>query len=169
VTVRVLAVLVALSLTACAGEAQVAVSSGAASEGTKPWSKEVVVKSGMTSGCDGDACSAGFLEVTRIPPRVSDADVIVQVTLQGRTVREADASVGLLLDPGTPSVQSDNIVLRPTSWRLALVNRSSTTLRWKRRNVPPSAEGYDVLLTLSSSRAARIDKVLARVTASSAG
>jgi hypothetical protein len=104
------------------------------------------------------------MDIAKIPPQSTATDVIVELTVEGKTEPDDWAVIGVSLDPGTMTKSTDNVSLRPGTYRVVLpAPASSTTLRWVGRNVPPSTVGYDVSLGLTSGDISKLTKIATHV------
>jgi hypothetical protein len=150
--------LVAL-LTACGSP------EGASSPSPETWTTDTAMPlRGFSAGCHGDACSATSMDIAKIPPQSTATDVVVQITVEGKTAPDDWASLDVGLDPGTMTDPTDNVSLRPGSYRVVLpAPASSTTLRWVKRNVPASTVGYDVSLGMTSGAMSKLTKIATHV------
>jgi hypothetical protein len=157
---KVLTAVIALLLAGCA-----APEAASAPPSAHGWSVDKVLNWGnFTDGCDSDACGPAVTGLATIPPQATSTDVVVQVTLEGKTARTGWAEFDVALDPATVSDPADDVYLRPGSYRVALPTRSSTTLRWVKHNVPASEAGYTATLGLTSAGLSHFRKAVVHIT-----
>lgn len=162
---KVLWVVLALVLGGCASSPRepVGEKAVAAAPTRDSWSADWVrTFEPLTAGCELDACHSSRDVLGSIPASQTSVpvDVTVQATLQ---FKAAGAVVSVGLAPtGSPPGTSENVYLRPRNLHLYSPARTTTTLRWVRRNVPASADGYDV--NLSIGREGSIAKAVTNVT-----
>jgi hypothetical protein len=165
---KVLVLVLAVAVGGCTGQPREQAAPGAQSEDSGPqsWSADWVKRpSGLTAGCDGDACHGSSTALGQIPPEYTSVaiDVVVQATVE---FKAAGATVGAGLSV-VGDAAAAGVEMRPDSLPLYSAEPTTTTLRWVRRNVPASGGGYEVTIGIGGQ--GRIRGVVTNVSVTPSG
>ena len=138
----------------------------ATAAGSAAWTVDRAFDFGEVWGsrCFSDGCGMQIRQFAHIPASraTEGATVVVQLTLDFKTSVDDVGGVYVQLESSAPGL----VNMRPGRYALSSARRTSTTLRWVVRDVPASADGYDVVAVISASAAGNGDS--SRITSTQA-